>query len=425
MESTVPQSSTRRQQQGGAFGQAIGRFALLWDKPWLAALVAVVVYTAIAVRHGGFWHASEYAYFNYLAAAFLRGQLFLSEMPPSTHDLSFFGGRYYLYWPPFPALVVVPFVAIAGTRFSDIVFTALLGGVNVALVAVLLRAAARRGVADLDAARRGLLVLCFAFGSVHLTLAPYGRVWFTAQLIGFACVALMYLAAIAGRGRRAFTAAGLALGCALLTRNHLALAGLWPALWLLYRNRHRRRRRLLGDVVAGLVPVVAAVALLGVYNWLRFGDPLDNGIPYHQMSEFFRRDYERYGTFNTHYVPTNFWYQYLFYPFPLRQESLLGGSLFLLTPMFVGALTGIFMSRPRWSGWALAATAVLVAVPILLLMGTGWHQFGPRYTLDFTVPLLLLTALGIRRWPLPLLALCALIAVVHYLIGTLWLSSII
>lgn len=425
MESTAPQTQARHSQRGGALGQVLGRFAQLWDNSWLAALASLAVYTAIALRHGGFWQASNYAYFNYLAAAFLRGQLFLAEMPPSTHDLSFFEGRYFLYWPPFPAVLLAPFVAIAGPRFSDIAFTVALGGANVALVGVLLRTATARGVIDLDSPRRGLLVLCFALGSVHLTLAPYGRVWFTAQLIGFACVALMYLAAIGLRGRWAFVAAGLALGCALLTRNHLALAGLWPAVWLLYRNWDRRWAKLAGDVVAGLLPVLAAVALLGVYNWLRFGDALENGIPYHQMSEFFRRDYERYGTFNSYYIPTNFWYQYVFYPFPLRPESLQGGSLFLLTPMFVGALGGIFMARPRWSGLVLAATAALVAVPILLLMGTGWHQFGPRYTLDFGVPLLLLTALGIRRWPLPLLALCALAAMVQYLLGTLWLSPII
>ncbi len=425
MEGTVPQSGTRRVRRGGAFSQMIGRFALLWDNPWFAALAALVVYTAIALRHGGFWQASNYAYFNYLADALLRGQVFLSELPRSTHDLSYFEGRYYLYWPPFPALVLLPLVAVAGTRFSDILFTVLLGGANVALAAVLLRMATSRGVIKLDGQRRGLLILCFALGSVHLTLAPYGRVWFTAQLIGFACVALMYLAAIGLRGRWAFVAAGLALGCALLTRNHLAFAGLWPAVWLLYRNWDRRWARLAGDVVAGLLPVVAAVALLGVYNYLRFGDLFDNGIPYHRMSEFFRRDYERYGTFNLHYIPTNFWYQYVFYPFPLSGESLQGGSLFLLTPMFVGALGGTFLARPRWSGWVLAATVVLVALPILLLMGTGWHQFGPRYTLDFGVPLLLLTALGIRRWPLPLLALCTLVAVVQYLIGTLWLGPVI
>jgi hypothetical protein len=58
-------------------------------------------------------------------------------------------------------------------------------------------------------------------------------------------------------------------------------------------------------------------------------------------------------------------------------------------------------------------------------MGTGWRQFGPRYTLDFTVPLLLLTAQGIRRWPLWVLGLHTLITVLHYLIGAFYLGTVL
>ena len=86
--------------------------------------------------------------------------------------------------------------------------------------------------------------------------------------------------------------------------------------------------------------------------------------------------------------------------------------------VFWGAIVG----RPRWSVAALAGSMLLVAIPILLLMGTGWLQFGPRYTLDFTVPLLLLTAIGIRRVPLPLMVLLTAIAVLQYAAGTLLLG---
>jgi hypothetical protein len=52
-------------------------------------------------------------------------------------------------------------------------------------------------------------------------------------------------------------------------------------------------------------------------------------------------------------------------------------------------------------------------------MGTGWVQFGPRYTLDFTVPLLLLTAIGLRRWPINVIMLLLLISIMHYILGTM------
>jgi len=56
------------------------------------------------------------------------------------------------------------------------------------------------------------------------------------------------------------------------------------------------------------------------------------------------------------------------------------------------------------------------------VLGTGWPEFGPRYTLDFTVPLLLLAAMGVRRWPTWLLALLTGISIVSYIIGTLTLG---
>lgn len=408
--------------------QWLQRQLLIWERPVWSALLAIIVYTLIAADHGSLQQPSQYAYFNYLADALLHGQLSLRITPASAHDLSLFNGRYYLYWPPFPALVLLPFVAIWGVGASDILVTIALGGLNVALIAILLRRATDAGVIRLSALQRGLLVLCFALGSTHTALAPYGRVWYTGQLVGFACVALAYLAALSLKRTAAFFCAGLALGCALLTRNHLVLAGLWPACYLLWRHWQILKVRgwqLASYMLAGIAPIVAAVTLLGVYNWLRFGDPLDNGLAYHQMSAFFARDYQRYGAFNLYYLPTNLWYEFIAYPLPWRQGSDLGGSLFLLTPVFFAALWGLIQGRPRWSMWALLATMLLVAVPILLLMGTGWRQFGPRYTLDFTVPLLLLTAIGMRRWPLWLVGVLVAISVLHYVAGALYLGTVI
>jgi hypothetical protein len=410
---------------GRPFWNWFQRGILLWERPTWSAILALAVYAGFALRHSPRLGTSPHDYYNYLADAFLHNQLHLRIIPPSTHDLSFFDGRYYLYWPPLPALLLLPFVARFGVQFSDISFTLGLGALNVALVALLLRHACLRRVIRLRSLQRGLLVVLFALGTVHLTLAPHGRVWFTGQLVGFGCVILAYLATLSLSRHPAFALTGLALGAALLTRNHLVLAGLWPTCYLLHRHRAAGWRRLLGYVLAGLLPLLVVIALLGIYNWRRFGSVFETGIAYHAMGEIYERDYRQYGAFDLHYVPVNLFYQYLAYPFPIRHTSFDGGSLFLLSPVFFAAAWGIVAGRPRWSAWVLLGTILLVAAPILLLMGTGWVQFGPRYTLDFTVPLLLLTALGLRRWPLWLVVLLTAISIVHYLIGTFYLERII
>lgn len=397
----------------------------VWEHPLWSALLAMVVYTGFAAYKGPLWQASMYAYFNYLADALNHGQLHLRELPATTHDLSYFEGRYFLYWPPLPAVLLMPFVAIFGVHFSDILFSIGVAGLNVALVALLLRRVTERGLIDLGAVQRGILVIFFAFGTVHLTLAPYGRVWFTAQLIGFTCVVLAYLAAITMRGIPAFMCAGVAIAAAFLTRNHLVLVGLWPATYLLVQHWSHGWRRLLIYVIAGAMPVVLAIGVLGWYNFARFGSVTDNGLDYHQMAGLFQADYNQYGAFDLYYLPTNLYYQYLFYPLPFTDESYMGGSLFLLSPVFFGAFWGIFKGNtgklPGWSIAMLTLSIVLTAVPILLLMGTGWVQWGPRYTLDFTAPLLLLTAIGVQRWPRWVLFLLTAISIMQYAVGTVYL----
>ena len=141
------------------------------------------------------------------------------------------------------------------------------------------------------------------------------------------------------------------------------------------------------------------------------------------MAEFFRDNFEKYGYFNLYYIPINIYYEYIFYPFPFRADTPMGGSLFLLSPVFFGAFAAFRKPRQRWSVWVLLVSILITNIPIILLMGTGYITFGPRYTLDFTVPLLLLTALGIEKWKPTTVSLLALVSVVHYFIGTLALNG--
>jgi len=399
------------------------RLLLLWEQPKYAAVMAFAAYLIFAKLHGPVMKASALAYFNYLADAFLHGSVSLVTLPPNVLDLSQFNGHYFLYWPPLPALLLMPFVGIFGVGFSDVLFTVVIGALNVSLVALLLRVASARGIAT-SRERRALLVLFFAFGTVHLTLAPLGRVWFTAQVIAFLFVVLAYIAALKYKGFLGFGLTGLAIAGALLTRNHLILAALFPFIFLLKEHYSEGLKKEIRYLWVGAMPVIGAIGLFALYNWLRFNNPLDNGLNYHAMHPAFMNAYKEYGPFSIHYVPLNFFYQFLAYPFPLRQTSLYGGSLFLLSPVFFAAFWSLKARRP-WIVVPLVITVLLVATPILLLMGTGWVQFGPRYSLDFICPLILLTVLGSRYWSDKALMVLTVISIIQYVVGTLALSSVL
>jgi len=398
----------------------LNSFIVRWSEPRWATLFSIIAYSLFTFFRGNPWKLSANPYFNYLADAFTHGQIFLRLIPPSLHDLSFFNGHYYLYWPPFPAIFLIPFVALFGVHVSDVFITIIIGGINVGLVAAILKAGDQASLFHLSILRRSLLVIFFSFGTVQLTLAPRGNVWSTAQQIGFMLVALTYLVAIKYKGWYSFFLAGVLMACALATRNHLIFAGLWPAWYLIRKHWSSGFRKMLGYGLWGLIPIAISGILLVYYNVARFGNPLEFGITFHNMASIFRADFTKFGAFSLHYVPINLYYQYISYPF-LQNSSLFfqGGSLFLLSPIFFAVFSTIWLYRKDISIWILIITIILVNIPILLLMGTGWVQFGPRYSLDFTVPLLIITAMGIQGWNRNLLKACLLISIIHYMAGFL------
>ena len=396
----------------------------LFESPISAGILSFIVYAIIAAQRGSITDASNSPYFNYLADAFLHGQLSLRLIPANHHDLALFNGQYFMYWPPFPAILLMPIVAVLGVGFSDVFFTLLIGALNVALVAYTLRIVDKQNVIPIDADGRGILTIFIAFGTVHLFLSSLGIVWFTSQIIAFLCSILAFLAAIRLKGYPAFFFTGLAIACATLTRNHLIFLGIWPAYYLLISHKEKGWQKLIPYFAVAALPLLAGVIVNGAYNYFRFENFLESGVAYQSLGSFFEADFQQFGLLNIHYFKTDFYYNFIFYPFPLARETLMGGSLFLLSPLFFAAYWTLLSSDLRKPSFMLWITIAAVAIPILLNIGTGWQTFGPRYTLDFTMPLLLLTALGFHNWPKWLSFLLVAISIAHYIIGTLFFIRI-
>ena len=393
---------------------------LSFENPFRAALLTAIIYLLVALLFypTTLGQATYSAYYNYLADAFLHGQLHLLTRPPMVRDLTVFQGHYYLYWGPMTAVMLMPFVALFGVHMSDTLFSIGIGALNVFLTAQVLRELVARRLLRISRVQRGALVTVFALGSVHFILAVAARVWFTGLVTGYFWVALAYLVALRLRGWQAFAATGAALGCALLTRTHLPLIGAWPVLYLLVINRREPRLRRFSACVAGVAPLIVALVLSLVYNYARFGSFNENGTSHQLFNPIFTAEIARFGLFNLRYIPANFFYQYLAYPFPWRDESDYGGSLFLLSPVFFGLFLALYSAIVYRRSWPMVAGLLISILPAafidLTIIGGGYVQAGPRYTLDFTLPLLMLTAYGIRRWPRWLLALTCAISVAHY-----------
>src|SRR5690606_37366471 len=115
-------------------------------------------------------------HFVVLAESWLEGRLDLGGPPPGNNDWACFDeatgercGRrplepkYYVSFPPFPAVLALPAVAIWGRGLWDPLFFGLLAGLAPALLYVVLRRLSERGESERGARENLLLVALFAF----------------------------------------------------------------------------------------------------------------------------------------------------------------------------------------------------------------------------------------------------------------------
>lgn len=144
-----------------------------------------------------------------LATSLLHGHLWIDGSRPWIELVPAGSGHYYLPFPPIPAVVLMPVVAIFGESFSDTNgASALVGAIDVLLVVAMLRAL------RLGKAETLVLALGFAFGSEVFYVAATGGVhhWTEVLTVMFMLAALN----VALRGRTPWLAGvlfGLAVGC--------------------------------------------------------------------------------------------------------------------------------------------------------------------------------------------------------------------
>jgi hypothetical protein len=354
---------------------------------------------------------SDNAHFVHLANSFLHGQLALvSERPPGDNDWAHYQGRWYVSFPPFPALLIAPLVAVWGLAVWDRLFWAIVAGVAPALLYVLLRRLRETGRSERSRRDDLLLTALFAFGSVYYYTAVQGTVWFAAHVVAAALIALYLLWSLDARRP---VLAGCALGLAFMTRPTTLLLGLFFVLCALSASRRpgattpRRLRDLLPglDVGAALrrlalfaLPLACTLLVAMWFNAARFDDPFEFG--HNHLKIRWRSRIDTWGLFNYHYLGRNLAVMLTSLPWftaeaPYVKISRHGLALWVTTPALLLVLWPRRTS-PLMTALALAAGAVALAN--LCYQNSGWIQFGYRFSLDYAPLLFALLALGGRRF---------------------------
>lgn len=356
-------------------------------------------------------------HFIYLAEAFLHGHLDLIHVPDPPYDMTPFAGRWYVSFPPLPALLMLPLVALRGLAVSDIAFSVVVGAIDVALFWLVLQ---RLEMGDWRW-EIGLCVL-LGLGTPLWYCAALGSVWYTAHVVAVGCLCLYALEAL---GRNRPLVAGLCLGLGFLARAPVLLAcPLSLVLGLQQRQGLWERVRFLLLLALGMAP---ALLFQAAYNWARFGNPLEFGYRWMNSPGPLAERQAGWGQFSLHFLPENLYTLLVRPPLvslaPFRVEPDPWGMGLLLTcPALLLAETR-FLGRNRVSGLCLGLwlSIALVQLPSLLYFNTGSYQFGYRFALDWLPLGILLVALGtgrrLHRWSKALIA----VSVLMHLWGVLWM----
>ena len=384
-------------------------------------------------------------HFVYLAESFLKGHLHLLHVPDPPYDLTSFSGRWYVSFPPLPAVLMLPLVAVRGLAVSDVAFSVVLGALSVVFFYLVL---VRLGVRGLSL--RMWLCVLLGLGTPLWYCAALGSVWYTAHVVAVACLCL-YLLEVVGRNRPVW--AGLWLGLGFLARAPVLLAFPLSVVLGLRRSPHRRAAvQFLFLFALGTSP-----ALLGqaVYNWTRFGSPLEFGYRWMNSPGLLLERQETWGQFSLHFLPENLYTLLIRPPFvslePLRivpdpwgmgllftcPALLLGvrGALAKIGQQFPGcsclcssetlpaSSPSVIFPKVRFLRWGLWFAIALVLVPSLLYFNTGSYQFGYRFALDWLPLGVLLIALRMDNelpwWGRVLIV----ISVLMHFWGVLWMYT--
>jgi hypothetical protein len=430
--------------EGGAPAPTEPRLSRLF-RGWRGALIVYVVFagTYLGTAGGRLVGHSPYNHYVYLADGWLHGRLSLPGQPPNENDWAkidvlrlrdgrevrgLYGSRMggpvdrfyplrgtpetipagdivsrssirYVSFPPFPAVLMAPFVAIWGLNFNDVLWNALWAGLNPMLLFLLLRHLRERGLSRRSQGDDLWLTAMFGVGSVYYFCSVVGQVWFSAQIVAVT-LSIAYVWASLGARRPALAGLFVALGFAtrppwlVIPLFFCELAGSiggWGAL------RTAEGRRVFGrKTLAFAAPIAVVGLILGVLNAARFGSPFEFGHKF--LAVQWQERMFRFGLFNYHFLSRNLAAALVLLPrfmshYPYVKVSQHGMSMLVTSPPLAYTVLPQAPSPLRRALWLTVAST---AVPSLLYHSSGFVQFGYRYSLDYLIFFMVLIAISSR-----------------------------
>lgn len=328
---------------------------------------------------------ASYPYNSYLlqAQAWLRGETALDKNYEFL-ELAVYDGRYYVSFPPVPAVPMVFYSLIWGDDVPGGLFQKIY--IAVACLVILSEIQRSKRMKLQESAAWAILI---CLGSAMLPISLVGGVWYEAQILAF----LFSVSAIAALRRGRMIPACLCYALSVGCRPFSVVLG--PVLLMMYIQDARRNGKTFREgalrLLPGLIAGLCVAAVYAAYNYARFGNVFEFGHNY--LPEFTRAEH---GQLSFEYVGKNWKTLFFGSPFSIHEGSItinqFGFSMFLSCPIFIVNAVWLVQDilKRRFNATKLMIVLMCAVNLLLLLMHRtlGGHQFGARYALEL-VPMCL------------------------------------
>ena len=342
-------------------------------------------------------HATFYNYYVRLSDAFLHGRLYVLDNPSWLNELipNPSGPGFYVVYPPLPAFLMMPLVAIWGLDLNQTLFGLIFAAATVPLVYLVSRdVLVKTKQTPASKSTYVWFAVLFGFSTLFWYLASIGSVWLIAQVIA---TFFMFLALHETFNKNRPLLVGLLIGASYWCRLPTILGVFFFAGLAISLQQNPQWRGKFKSALPYLAKLALGVGVFVVfdfiYNYVRFGSVFDVG--YWMIPGILNEPWFRYGHFSLLYIPDNLAPFLTGLPIvtsvaPFLQFPMAGMAIWFTTPAFVFALKSKIKDPVTWWSWL---AIVCIAAVIFTNAATGWG-FGYRYAMDFYPFLFLLTVRG-------------------------------
>ncbi len=332
---------------------------------------------------------TPYNYFVRLADAFINHRLYLTEHPSWLSELIPIAGKYYVAYPPMPAILLIPFVAIFGTGFSQTIFSIFLGSLNPIILYSIFK---KIKISEKTAL---LTTIFFVFGTNYWFLSSVGSSWYLAHIVA---IFFLLLAIRETFTKQRLIIIGLLLGASYWSRSATIFA--FP-FFLLYLNDKFLpiNKKSIYNLISFGISVGFFIFLNSLYGYLRFSS-IDPVSPYWSALQSQKSLNLKDGVLNIIHIPSQLSAMFLSLPRFQKEWPYIIPSLYSLAIWFTSPAI-IFILKAKKSLLTISLWAAIIPIffVISLWKFSGYSQFGFRYAQDFMPFALILVALGIGQKP--------------------------